>query len=149
MFSKILVVCMGNICRSPTAQFMLQQRLPHKTVHSAGITAMKHSDGKGWDMDKTARSIAEKHGHSFPVHEAQQLTRELIGNYDLILVMENNHRNHIAQRYPEAQAKTMLLGQWLEQGGKEIPDPYKKSDEVYEHVLKLIDQATEAWTKKL
>ncbi|MBR9907033.1 MAG: low molecular weight phosphotyrosine protein phosphatase [Gammaproteobacteria bacterium] len=149
MFNKILVVCLGNICRSPTAQFMLQQRLPNKTIHSAGITAMKHSDGKGWDMDKTARAIAEKHGHSFPVHEAQQLTRELIGNYDLVLVMENNHRNHIAQRYPEAQAKTMLLGQWLEAGGKEIPDPYKKSDEVYEHVLKLIDQATDKWSQKL
>jgi protein-tyrosine phosphatase len=149
MFNKILVVCLGNICRSPTAQFMLQQRLPNKTVHSAGITAMKHSDGKGWDMDKTARAIAEKHGHSFPIHEAQQLTRELIGNYDLVLVMENNHRNHIAQRYPEAQAKTMLLGQWLDAGGKEIPDPYKKSDEVYEHVLKLIDQATDKWASKL
>ena len=149
MFSKILVVCMGNICRSPTAQFMLQQRLPHKTVHSAGITAMKHSDGNGWDMDKTARAIAEQHGFSFPKHQAQQLTRELINQYDLVLVMEQAHRHHIAQRYPEAQAKTMLLGQWLEQGAKEIPDPYKKSDEVYEHVLKLIDQATDTWSTKL
>jgi len=145
---------MGNICRSPTAQFMLQQRLPHKTVHSAGITAMKHSDGSGWDMDKTARNIAEKHGHSFPVHQAQQLTRELISHYDLVLVMEHAHRNHIAQRYPEAQAKTMLLGQWLDAGAqgqsaKEIPDPYKKSDEVYEHVLKLIDQAADTWVSKL
>ncbi|MDS0217755.1 low molecular weight phosphotyrosine protein phosphatase [Pseudidiomarina andamanensis] len=128
---------------------MLQQHLPNRTVHSAGITAMRHSDGRGWDMDQTARIIAKKNGISFPKHEAQQLTRELIGHYDLILVMENNHRSHIASRYPEAHAKTMLLGQWIEDGGKEIPDPYQKSDEVYEHVFKLIEQATETWIQKL
>lgn len=154
MFQKILVVCLGNICRSPTAQFLLQHHLPNKTIHSAGITAMVHSDGKGWDMDKTAREIAGKNGFEFPVHEAKQLTRELIGHYDLILVMENNHRSHIAKRYPEAHAKTMLLGQWMQSGsqertGKEIPDPYKKSEEVYQHVFELIDKSCNQWKTKL
>lgn len=148
MFNNILVVCLGNICRSPTAQFLLQHHLPNKTIHSAGITAMKHSDGRGWDMDKTARETAKRNGYAFPEHEAQQLTRELIGHYDLILVMENNHRSHIAQRYPEAHAKTMLLGQWLE-SGKEIPDPYKKSDEVYQHIFELIDESCLKWKQKL
>lgn len=149
MFDRILVVCLGNICRSPTGQFLLQQKLPHKTIDSAGITAMIHSEGHGWDMCPKARAVAQKHGYEFPVHEAQQLTRELISQYDLILVMEQAHRRHIAQRYPEAQAKTMLLGQWLEAGGKEIPDPYKKSEEVYDHVLKLIVQAVDLWGQKL
>ena len=149
MFNNILIVCLGNICRSPTAQFLLQQRLPEKNIASAGITAMKDNEGKGWDMDKTARKIAEKNKLVCGDHCAQQLTRELIGHYDLILVMDNQQRSHIAQRYPEAHAKTMLLGQWLEPGGKDIPDPYKKSEEVYELVYKLIDQATAAWVKKL
>ncbi|SFR44940.1 protein-tyrosine phosphatase [Pseudidiomarina maritima] len=148
MFNKILVVCLGNICRSPTAQFLLQHHLPNKTIHSAGITAMVR-DGKGHDMDKTAREIAAKNGFEFPKHEAQQLTRELIGHYDLILVMENKNRSHIANRYPEAHAKTMLLGQWLQQSGKEIPDPYKKSEEVYQHVFELINKSCDQWKTKL
>lgn len=110
-------------------------------------------DGKGWDMDATAREIAVKNGYDFPQHEAQQLSRELIGHYDLILVMENNHRSHIAKRYPEAHAKTMLLGQWLENSagslGKEIPDPYKKSEEVYQHVFELINKSCDQWKTKL
>ena len=110
---------------------------------------MKHSDGNGWDMDKTARIIAEKNGLPCPTHQAQQLSRELIGHYDLILVMEQQQRSQISQRYPEATAKTMLLGHWLQAGGKEIPDPYKKSDDVYQHVFELIDQACSAWAKKL
>lgn len=154
MFDKILVVCLGNICRSPTAEFALKQLLPNKHIASAGLQAMKHSDGNGWDMDKTARLIAEKNGLACPTHQAQQLSRELIGHYDLILVMEHQQRSHISQRYPEATAKTMLLGHWLGSGsqgsgGKEIPDPYKKSDDVYQHVFELIDQACAAWAKKL
>lgn len=154
MFDKILVVCLGNICRSPTGEFALKQLLPGKTIASAGLHAMRHrsadgQDGKGWDMDATARAVAERNGLACPTHEAQQLTRELIGHYDLILVMENEQRNHIAKRYPEAHAKTMLLGQWLQPGGKDIPDPYKKSDEVYQHVYQLIDQACQAWAQKI
>lgn len=160
MFNKILVVCLGNICRSPTAKFMLQQALPDKQIDSAGITAMVDKDGdkdgkgKGWDMDAKARDIAAKNGHQFDIHEAQQLTRELISNYDLILVMENEHRSHIAKRYPEAHAKTMLLGHWLDaQGGngkgKEIPDPYRRSDDVYQHVFELIEKSCNEWKTKL
>ncbi len=151
MFNKILIVCLGNICRSPTAKFLLQQALPDKQIDSAGITAMIEKEGerkgKGWDMDAKARDIAAKNGHQFDVHEAKQLTRELISNYDLILVMENEQRSHIAKRYPEAHAKTMLLGHWLD--GKEIPDPYRRSDEVYQHVFELIEKSCNEWKTKL
>ncbi|MGQ4276474.1 low molecular weight protein-tyrosine-phosphatase [Pseudidiomarina sp. E22-M8] len=158
MFNKILIVCLGNICRSPTAKFLLQQALPDKQIDSAGITAMIEKEGeqgKGWDMDAKARDIAAKNGHQFDVHEAKQLTRELISNYDLILVMENEQRSHIAKRYPEAHAKTMLLGHWLDAQsgasgkGKEIPDPYRRSDEVYQHVFELIEKSCNEWKTKL
>ena len=108
---------------------------------------MKHSDGSGWDMDGKAREIAEQNGYNFPAHSAQQLTRELINQHDLILVMENEHRQYIAKRYPEAMAKTMLLGHWL--SAKEIPDPYRRSDEVYQHVFELIEKSCNEWKTKL
>ncbi|KFZ29200.1 hypothetical protein IDAT_05885 [Pseudidiomarina atlantica] len=151
MFNRILVVCLGNICRSPTAKFLLQHALPAKQIDSAGITAMLHSEGKGWDMDAKARQIAKQNGHEFGSHEAQQLTRELVNQHDLILVMEQEHRQYIGKRYPEAMAKTMLLGHWLAPAkqGKEIPDPYRRSDEVYQHVFELIEKSCNEWKSKL
>lgn len=159
MFNNILVVCLGNICRSPTAEFLLKQQLPHKHIASAGLQACIHSDGTGWDMDATAKKIAEQNGLVSPKHQAQKLSQQLISQYDLILVMEAQQRNIIAKRYPEAHAKTMLLGQWLtgtasspsnsQSKGIEIPDPYKKSEEVYQHVYQLIDAAVAAWCSKL
>ncbi|WP_411359037.1 low molecular weight protein-tyrosine-phosphatase [Pseudidiomarina salilacus] len=160
MFDRILLVCLGNICRSPTAKFLLQQALPAKQIDSAGITAMVKDDAvsgtkKGWDMDAKARDIAKQNGYEFGSHEAQQLTRELINQHDLILVMEQEHRQYIGKRYPEAMAKTMLLGHWLEatsgasQQGKEIPDPYRRSDEVYQHVFELIEKSCNEWKSKL
>ncbi|MGX5913500.1 low molecular weight protein-tyrosine-phosphatase [Aliidiomarina sp. Khilg15.8] len=148
MFNKILVVCVGNICRSPTAEFMLKARLPEKEIASAGLHAMVNSEGVGQDMDKQARSIAEDRGVPCDIHQAQKLTRELIKEYDVVLVMESRHRDEIANRYPEALAKTFLLGQWA-RGNKEIPDPYRKSDEVFEQIFQLIDNACESWASKL
>lgn len=142
MFDKILVVCIGNICRSPTAEFILQEKLPDKQVASAGLFAMA-----GKDMDAQARQMGAEHGYSFPSHTARQFDAEFARNYDLILVMESGHRTIIAERFPEALAKTMLLGKW--QGDKEIPDPYRKSDEVFRHVFNLIETSSDLWASKL
>ncbi|MCH8492487.1 MAG: low molecular weight phosphotyrosine protein phosphatase [Idiomarina sp.] len=155
MFDKILVVCVGNICRSPTAQFLLQRELPHKQINSAGLYAMvstnENGEKVGDAMDSHARATAEKHGLMCPEHTAQQFTGELGRNHDLILVMEQRHRDDIAKRFPEALAKTMLLGQWDTQreGNKDIPDPYRKSDEVFEQIYKLIERNSMLWANKL
>lgn len=58
-------------------------------------------------------------------HKGQQFTSSLGRQYDLILVMERNHIEHISQLAPEVRGKIMLFGHWL--GEKEIPDPYKKA----------------------
>ncbi|RUO37310.1 protein tyrosine phosphatase [Aliidiomarina shirensis] len=155
MFDKILIVCIGNICRSPTAQFLLQRELPHKHIRSAGLYAMVNTDEngneRGQEMNSQAREIAEKHGLICGAHEATQFTSELGRNHDLILVMEKRHRDDIAKRFPEALAKTMLLGEWDAQreGNKDIPDPYRKSDEVFEQIYKLIERNTMLWANKL
>ncbi|WKE66795.1 low molecular weight phosphotyrosine protein phosphatase [Gallaecimonas kandeliae] len=142
MFNTILVVCVGNICRSPTAEMLLQLALPGKKVHSAGIKAMV-----GNDMDKQARTVTEAHGYLFPIHSARQLDRSLCRGADLILVMEPGHREALAQMAPEALGKTFLLGKWI--GDKAIPDPYRRSSEAFEQVFLLINEAVNAWQRKL
>lgn len=146
MFANILVVCVGNICRSPIGERLLQQRLPHKTVSSAGIACSKsHLIGK--PADAMACCVAEENGTSLHDHAAKQLSAELCSQYDLILVMEKGHINALTDIAPEARGKTMLFGHWI--GQKDIPDPYRQSKEAFEHAYQLIDQAATAWVNKL
>jgi len=146
MFNKILVVCVGNICRSPTGEGVLKQLLPAKHIASAGIAAEK-SGLVGKSADKTATELAAEHGVDIQAHQAQQLTSELCAQYDLILVMEKGHIEALTSIAPEARGKTMLFGQWL--GQKDIPDPYRQSREAFEYAYQLIQQSAEAWAKKL
>ncbi|HBR9421712.1 TPA: protein tyrosine phosphatase, partial [Klebsiella pneumoniae] len=69
------------------------------------------------------------------------------GQYDLVLVMERSHLEQVSRIAPEVRGKTMLFGHWLE--GKEIPDPYRKSDEAFDSVYQLIDIASQRWAAKL
>lgn len=142
MFDNILVVCVGNICRSPTAEFLLKQALPNKTVHSAGLGALV-----GHDTDATAKQVAEQHGVECPTHSARQLTKEMCRQADVILVMEDKHKEAVSRLAPEVRGKTFLLGQW--NNNQEIPDPYKKSEEAFQHVYQLIADNCELWSKKL
>jgi len=146
LFSNILVVCVGNICRSPTGERLLQSLLPNKKVASAGIAVEKsHLTGK--PADDMASAVALEHDISLEGHSAQQLTPELCAKYDLILVMEKGHQEALTKIAPEARGKTMLFGQWI--GGKNIPDPHRQSREAFDHAYALIEEAAHAWTKKL
>ena len=142
MFDRILVVCVGNICRSPTAEFMLQELLPAKQLESAGLHALA-----GQDMDPQARAVAENAGIACPAHTARQLTNAMVNQADLILVMEQRHRDELNRRFPQGSGKTMLLGKW--QNDKDIADPYRKSDEVFAQIFKQLQENCQAWAKKL
>lgn len=142
MIDSILVICTGNICRSPIAERLLRQALPDKKCDSAGMGALVNHPA-----DPSAIEVMENHGLSLDNHLGVQFTAELGRKYDLILVMEKLHQEQISRISPEVRGKTMLLGHWM--GQTEIPDPYRKSQEAFEAVYQLIDQACQSWMKKL
>lgn len=142
MFNAILVVCTGNICRSPLAEMLLKQCFPTKKIISAGIKAR---DGNSADLQ--AIQVAKDHQLNLAGHVARVLTLALCREVDLILVMEKRQADYIHQHFPETRGKVMLLGQWLDQA--EIPDPYRKSDEMFESVYQLIEKAVISWQDKL
>lgn len=146
MFNKILVVCVGNICRSPTGEGILKKLLPNKTVDSSGI-ATKKSGLVGKPADSMALKVAAEHGVDLAEHQAKQLTSELCAQYDLILVMEKAHKEALTEIAPEARGKTMLFGQWI--GQNDIPDPYRQSREAFDHAYKLIEESAHSWAVKL
>jgi protein-tyrosine phosphatase len=146
MFNKILVVCVGNICRSPLGEALLKKALPNKHIASAGIASAK-SGLVGKPADKTAIEVGADHGLDLRSHASQQLTSDLCKQYDLILVMEQGHIEALTAIAPEARGKAMLFGQWI--GQKDIPDPYRQSREAFDYAYELIEQSVGEWVKKV
>ncbi|MBA2778685.1 low molecular weight protein-tyrosine-phosphatase [Billgrantia kenyensis] len=145
MSLRVLIICTGNVCRSPVAAALLRKLMPDRQVSSAGLMALV---GRG--VAHQARYLAEADGLEVADHKARQLSHQLILEHDLILVMSERQRNAIGERAPEALGKVMLMGHWLDdEKGKEIPDPYRQSDEMYMHVHLKIKEAAEAWAKIL
>lgn len=142
MFNSILIICTGNICRSPIGERYLRKMLPDKVIDSAGLDALVDSPA-----DSNASLVAEKNGLSLERHKGRQFTASIGRRYDLILVMEKNHIEQIGKISPELRGKTMLYSYWLNK--KDIPDPYRKSYEAFESVYKLIEQAGACWVEKL
>lgn len=144
MFDSILVVCAGNICRSPTAEYILKDKLQNKAIRvsSAGLTALE-----GKSADATAVELAQQQSIDMSAHKGRQLNSSLVADNSVILVMEQRHLSDLCNRYPQARGKTFLLGKWLDD--KEVPDPYRQSREAFEHVYELIERACGAWQKYL
>lgn len=146
MFRSVLVVCVGNICRSPVGERVLSSRLYERgaavEVSSAGIAALV-----GHSADETAASVAAMHGIGLQGHVARQFIRELGAEHDLILTMEPGHRREIINVSPELSGKVMQFDHW--QGGRGIADPYRRSRQFHEEVFSLIDVAASAWAERL
>ncbi|MGY5956305.1 low molecular weight protein-tyrosine-phosphatase Wzb [Kosakonia sp. BK9b] len=142
MFNKILVVCVGNICRSPTAERLLKKYQPALIVESAGLGALS-----GRSADASAVSVAADHQLSLEGHIARQITGKMCREYDLILVMEKRHIAALCEIAPEMRGKVMLFGHWDNE--REIPDPYRKSREAFEAVYTLLDQSARQWAQAL
>ena len=109
---NVLVVCVGNICRSPMAQAMLQHALQDKTdvaVESAGLGALA-----GHPASEHSVALMKERGIDISGHRARQLTPEMIAGSDLILVMEQGHRRAIDSVEPAARGKIYRLGEWIQ-----------------------------------
>lgn len=146
LFKNILVVCIGNICRSPLAEALLRKELiaagkQDCTVSSAGLGALV-----GHPPDPHSCSLALESGVDISNYRACQLTKEMIRKSDLILVMESAHKFAIEESEPSAKGKVFRLGEW---GGFDIPDPYKKERPAFVHALDLIKQGICSWAAKL
>jgi len=138
---QILVVCVGNICRSPVAEALLKQQLPDKTVWSAGLGALI-----GNAADPLAIETAAAHGLDLTAHRAQQLTSWMCQSAELILVMEQEHKTEIEQLYPLVRGKVFRLG---ELGKFDIADPYRQPKAAFDTAYVQIARGVADWVPRI
>lgn len=143
MFESVLVICVGNICRSPIGERLLKMSLPNLRVGSAGLQALV-----GEAADPHAAAAAERRGIDVSGHVARKFTADLGRSHDLLLVMEQSHRNDIARQFPYLSGRTMLFGQWLH-GTPDIPDPYRRPAAVHDETVALLSEGANAWAQRL
>lgn len=147
---RILLVCVGNICRSPTAEVILRHRCQGAgtehdgriEVESAGLGALV-----GNPIDPLAEAVLAAHGLSGANHVARQLTAGMVEAADLVLVMEAAQRSAIQALSAPAAERTFLLGKW--HGEVDIPDPYRQRLAVFRDVYWMIDKAVNSWCMHL
>jgi low molecular weight protein-tyrosine phosphatase len=137
MIRRVLVVCIGNICRSPMAEGLIRQALPELQVSSAGLAALV-----GHGADPIAVEIMAGAGIDISAHRARMLTEEIARDTDLILVMDDEQKFLVARQYPFVMGKVFKLG---EAGSQDIPDPYRQNPEVFRTVFSMIEIGVGEW----
>ncbi len=140
----IVVLCYGNICRSPFAGRLLAQRVPGSTVRSAGLEARE---------GKAVHPLSLRTAASFELdlsdHTAHRLGADDVAWADLLLGMEGWHRAEVLRRWPEASGKVHLLGDFLSSGPFGIEDPFGEQEVVFQRVFARLAEGVEALAQRL
>jgi len=142
MTTKILMVCLGNICRSPLAEGILQSKLPRNlfTVDSAG-TATYHV---GEAPDNRSIEVAINNNIDISKQRARQFTRDDFDRFDYIFAMDNsNYKNitKLARNTEDLSKVKLILNESHPQKNRDVPDPYYGGEEGFEKVYHLLDEA--------
>jgi protein-tyrosine phosphatase len=145
IINRVIVICTGNICRSPMGAAVLQEALRQAQapviVTSAGLGAMG-----GQKADPIAIKLMAERGLDINDHNGAQFTSSDGFENDLILVMETEQRYLIENGWPLLQGRVYRFGQW---GNFEIDDPYQRGEEAFRKALKMIDAGVVRWLEQI
>ena len=150
MKTKILMVCLGNICRSPLAEGILKSKLDSEKyeVQSAGTG--------GWHVgslpDPRSIAIAKKHGLDITDQRGRKFSAYDFETYDYIFVMDNsNFRDvtQLAQNDSEKEKVKLILNELFPCENVDVPDPYYGGDTGFEQVYQMLDEACEIIVRRL
>ncbi len=144
MLDRVLIVCVGNICRSPMAEAMLRAKIRHRPgfqVSSAGVGALV-----GHPADPMAVELMAARGIDITGHRARQVTPEMLAAVDLVLVMEKGHQDEVHRMAPQSRGKVHRLGRF---GNFDVPDPYRRDRAAFEDALSLIERGIGEFQKAI
>ena len=121
------------------AEGLIRQALPELQVSSAGLAALV-----GYGADPIAVEIMAGAGIDISTHRARMLTEEIARDADLILVMDDTQKMHVAMQFPFTTEKVYKLG---EASRQDIPDPYRQDSEMFRTVFSMIESGVGEWVE--
>lgn len=134
---KILFVCTGNICRSPTAEGVLKKMISDTGLEVHVESAGTHDYHVGSAPDKRAQQHARSRGYDLSAQRARQVRRRDFEEFDLIIAMDRGHLEILRDNCPpQHQRKLRMLV-----SGHDVPDPYYGGAEGFEEVLDMVEAA--------
>jgi protein-tyrosine phosphatase len=141
MIDSVLVICVGNICRSPMAEGLLRSALPDLRVSSAGLGALV-----GEPADPIAIELMEERGLDIRGHRARQLQPAMVADAGLVLVMELGQQRHLEKQYPLARGKIFRLCESMK---VDVADPYRRGRAMFEDAFALISRGVDLWVPRI
>ena len=141
-FQKLLVVCIGNICRSPMVEYLLKREFPTLEVSSAGIHAMV---GHSAD-EKAIHAMQRLTQIDISTHIARQLDSTMLKQADLVLVMTMSQQQHIEKTWAFSKGKVFRLGHWQ---NKDILDPYRQDQAFFDQTCSSVQRCLADWHEYL
>ncbi|MEX0900164.1 MAG: low molecular weight protein-tyrosine-phosphatase [Gammaproteobacteria bacterium] len=149
----LLFVCMGNICRSPTAEGVFRKLAADRGVaHRFEVdSAGTHDYHVGAAPDSRAIAAARRRGVDLSALCARQVTKQDFTRFDLVLVMDDHNYERLASECPPPhRGKIRLFMEYAPQTGRRaVPDPYYGGVNAFEEVLDLVEQAAEGLLDEL
>jgi protein-tyrosine phosphatase len=149
---KVLFVCLGNICRSPTAEAVFRKLVDDEglteyfEIDSAG-TAGYHIDDRA---DKRSVDFGKLRGYDLTPHRGRIFVEEDFAYYDYVLPMDKNNYSDLAAQCTTGWSKLKMFIDFApETGYKEVPDPYYKIGDAFELVLDLCESAAKGLLKHI
>ncbi|HVP31960.1 MAG TPA: hypothetical protein VMW35_22660 [Myxococcota bacterium] len=134
--ASVLVICHGNICRSPFAAALLARALPELRIASAGLAAEDDCAA-----DAAASRAASRRGVDLGGHRARLLHADHVRGADLVLGMQGRHLRAVVAAVPDAASRAFLLGEFLPDPPHSIPDPWGRDDATFDAVFGRIERA--------
>jgi len=149
MASKILMVCLGNICRSPLAEGIMRSKLSDNFIVDSAGTGGWHT---GELPDKRSISTAKNRGLDITNQRARQFKKSDFNTFDYIFVMDNSNYKDVLALAPNEEAKSkvkLILNEIFPNENVDVPDPYYGGQDGFENVFDMLNQACEEIARKL